>query len=180
MSIEPSAAGAHLSTASPPQPPSSAWLKLTGAIAISGGLLALAVASLATVSVLGRWLYSSPVEGDFEFVKMATAIAVFTYLPFTQARRANVVVDSFTGWLPQRGRDLLDALWDLVYAGMMGFCAWCLFYGTFDSVRSGETTMQLQIPLWPSIALSLVLCAFLALTAVATAWALLRRNGDRP
>jgi TRAP-type C4-dicarboxylate transport system permease small subunit len=167
------------SGAAPAATPS--WLlRATGAIAIGGGLLALAVAVLVTVSVLGRWLVSTPVEGDFEFVKMATAVAVFSYLPFTQARRGNVMVDSFTGWMPRRICDLLDAVWDLVYAGMMGFCAWCLVYGSGDAIRSGETTMQLQIKLWPSIAVSTALCGLLALTALATAIVLIRGGRRQP
>ena len=32
---------------------------------------------------------------------MATAIAVFAYLPYTQARRGNIMVDTFTSWLPR-------------------------------------------------------------------------------
>ena len=51
--------------------------RLTGICAALGGLLTLAVALLATVSVLLRWLISSPIDGDFEYVKMATAVAVF-------------------------------------------------------------------------------------------------------
>ena len=31
---------------------------------------------------------------------MATAIAVFSFLPYCQARRGNIVVDTFTTWLP--------------------------------------------------------------------------------
>jgi hypothetical protein len=78
--------------------------RLTARVAALGGALALAIAGLVVVSVLGRWLFSSPVEGDFEFVKMATAIAVFAYLPYTQARRGNIMVDTFTSRLSARHR----------------------------------------------------------------------------
>lgn len=143
--------------------------RLTGHVAMAGGGLALAVAGLVIVSVLGRWLFSMPVEGDFEFVKMATAIAVFACLPYTQARRGNIMVDSFTGWLPARVRNGLDAFWDLAYAGFMGLCTYGLFVGTRDALRSGETTMQLQLAVWPAIALCAVLCLMLTLTCVVTA-----------
>jgi TRAP-type C4-dicarboxylate transport system permease small subunit len=160
-----------------PAPP---WIeRFTGAIAIGGGLLALAVALLVVVSVLMRWMLSAPIDGDFEYVKMATAVAIFAYLPYTQARRGNIVVDTFTGWLPPRARDLVDAFWDLAYAGLMGYVAYCLVFGTLDAIRSGETTMQRQLPLWPSIALSTLLCIVLALTAIATARAIARRRSDR-
>ncbi len=150
-------------------PPHSGLLGITGAIAIFGGLIALAVALLATTSVVMRWLLNSPIDGDFEYVKMATAVAVFAYLPYTQARRGNIMVDTFTSWLPASVCRIMDAFWDLAYAALMGYVGYCLVYGTLDAIKSGETTMQRQLVLWPSIALSTLLCIVLALTAVATA-----------
>ncbi len=154
--------------------------RVTGAVAILGGLLALAVAVLATASVLMRWIFNAPIDGDFEFVKMATAIAVFAYLPFTQARRGNIMVDTFTGWLPVRAQRALDALWDVVYATVMGYIAYCLIFGTLDALKSGETTMQRQLLIWPSIAVSTALCALLAITAVVTAIKLLSMTNRGP
>ncbi len=148
--------------------------RLTAAVAVTGGLLALGVAVLVTTSVLGRWLLSKPIEGDFEFVKMATAIAVFSYLPYTQARRGNIMVDTFTGWLSVRARGLLDAFWDLCFAAAMGFCAIGLARGTMDAIASRETTMQLQLIVWPVIGLCGLLCLLCAATAVATAAQLFR------
>lgn len=150
----------------PPVPPLIE--RLTGPIAIFGGILALGVAGLVVVSVLGRWLFSMPVEGDFEFVKMATAIAVFAYLPYTQARRGNIMVDTFTGWMGQGARDRLDAFWDLAYGAFMAFCTWGLFNGARDALRTGETTMAVQIAVWPAIALCAVLCALLVITCIGT------------
>jgi TRAP-type C4-dicarboxylate transport system permease small subunit len=154
--------------------------RMTGMVAIFGGLLAVAVAVLATVSVLSRWLFNAPIDGDFEYVKMATAVAVFAYLPYAQARRANIMVDTFTGRLSEGRRNALDAFWDLAYALFMGYAAYCLVYGTLAAVRSGETTMQRQILLWPSIAVSTALCLLLAVTAVATALRLLKSTKATP
>jgi TRAP-type C4-dicarboxylate transport system permease small subunit len=159
----------------------SQWLeRLTGFVAIIGGLLALAVAILVTVSVLGRWLFNAPIDGDFEFVKMATAVGVFAYLPYTQARRGNIMVDTFTTGLSPTTRNRIDAFWDFLYGSVMAYFAYALVIGTLDAVRSGETTMQRQILLWPSIGLSMLLCALVATTAFIGGWQLLRANGRSP
>ena len=142
--------------------------RLASHVAIFGGVLALAVAALVVVSVLGRWLFSMPVEGDFEFVKMATAIAVFAYLPYTQARRGNIMVDTFTGWMSRGTQDRIDAFWDLAYAVFMAVCAYGLFSGARDALKTGETTMQLQLSVWPAIALCAILCALLVITCLIT------------
>jgi len=156
--------------AASPAMPERAWIEqMTGTIALLGGMLSLAVALLVCASVAGRWLFAQPIDGDFEFVKMATAIAVFAFLPYTQARRGNVKVDTFTDWLAPPRRRFLDAFWDIVYAIVMGFIGYCLLHGARETLASGETTMQRQIPIWPSIALSSALCLLLALTAAVTA-----------
>lgn len=152
-------------------------LRVTGAVAVAGGLLALAVALLVTVSVLGRWLFLKPIEGDFELVKMATAVGVFAYLPFTQIRRGNIFVDTFTGWLPARVNAVIDGVWDIVFAAVMAVCAAGLAEGTWEAIRSGETTMQLQLSVWPALAVSTVLCALLTVTALFTA--IRQLKGDR-
>ena len=158
--------------------------RLSGAVAIAGGLLSLCMATLVVVSVLGRWLSGmpwarsladqagitlGPINGDFEMVQMATALAIFAFLPYAQARRANIVVDTFTSFLPARGRSLIDAFWDLIYAGVVAVLAAALVSGTLDAYRSGQTTMLLQIILWPAIALSAALLIVLACVALATA-----------
>lgn len=148
--------------------------RVTGVVAVLGGLLTLGVAMLATASVGMRWLLNAPIDGDFEYVKMATAVAIFAYLPYTQARRGNIMVDTFTGWLPPRAQAVLDAVWDLVFAALMAYLAYCLFHGALGALRSGETTMQRQLVIWPSIALCVVLAALVAITAVDTALRLLR------
>jgi len=163
--------------------------RLASVIAILGGLLALATAGLVVVSVLGRWLKGvpwaeavagalglrlGPINGDFEMVQMATAIAIFAFLPYTQARRANIVVDTFTSRLPMRVRARIDAFWDLVYAAMMGLLTACLAVGTLEHYWSGQTTMLLQIIVWPAIALTTALLFFLTCVALVTAVRLIR------
>ena len=150
--------------------------RLSGAIAVLGGLLLLAMAGLVVVSVIGRRFFNSPVNGDFELVSMGAAIAVFTFLPYTQARRGNILVDTFTTWLPARTNQLIDAFWDLVYAATMGFLAVCLMDGAFEHYRSGQTTMLLQLAVWPAIAISAALMVLLTFVALATAVRQLRRQ----
>ncbi|MFM2421742.1 MAG: hypothetical protein RL291_272 [Pseudomonadota bacterium] len=181
-----------------PQGIERTWLdRLCSGVALAGGILCLIVATTTLISVAGRSAVSSfPAFGNTavgnvikdiilantEFVKMAIAVAIFSFLPFSQIRRGNIVVDTFTGWLPKRATDFLDAFWDIVYALVMGACAYALIFGTISSYNSNETTQQLNIKLWPSIALSTALCWLLALVCIATAARLVRRKvtGARP
>jgi TRAP-type C4-dicarboxylate transport system permease small subunit len=144
------------------------------ALAVLGGAIALAVAGVVVVSVVRRWLLSSPIPGDFELAQIGTAVAVFAFLPYCQIVRGNIVVDTFTAHLSARIRHRIDAVWDLLYAAAMALVAACLSRGTWDMLVSQEVSMVLRIPVWPGVAFGAFCCAFLAIVALSTAIALLR------
>lgn len=147
---------------------------LTRPLAIMGGLVVLSAAFTVVVSILLRWSGTGQVSGDFEIVQVATAVSVFAFLPYCQARRGNIMVDTFTNWLPAGFRRGLDALWDLVYAGMAGIIAVQLARGAYDSISSRTVSMVLALPVGWAIALSAGLAGVLALVAAATALQRLR------
>src|SRR5262245_8209524 len=93
--------------------------RIATGVASAGGPLSPCTAVLFGVSVVGRKFFDAPVPGDFELVQMATAVAIFSFLPYCQVRRGNIFVDTFTTRLPPRINAWIDAFWDLVYAGMM-------------------------------------------------------------
>ncbi|MEA2933916.1 MAG: hypothetical protein QOD74_562, partial [Variibacter sp.] len=114
------------------------------------------------------------ISGDIELVQIATALAVFSFLPLCQSHRGNIMVDTFTNKLPLRVQRSLDALWDVVYAVVMGVIAWRLAVGAFDTLRSNTVSMMLGLPIGWAIASCAAMAAFLAAIAVGTAVTLLR------
>ncbi|HEX2726477.1 MAG TPA: TRAP transporter small permease [Beijerinckiaceae bacterium] len=159
----------------PPQPaarPGYAGPRLAAAaeaLALAGGILMLVVACLVTLSVLMRWLAGDGIAGDFELVQIATGVGAFAFLPLCQARRGNVIVDTFTTRLPQRARDGLDAVWDLTYAVLMAVIGWRLVIGAQDAFASHTTSMVLGIPQGYAVAACAVMGVFVAIVAAATA-----------
>ncbi|MFL5212336.1 MAG: TRAP transporter small permease [Microvirga sp.] len=160
--------------AAPPLPEHSPVARVARALAIVGGLLSVASALLVTTSVTLRWLGFGSINGDFELVQIGVALSVFCFLPLTQARRGNIMVDTFTGWLPLRVQRAMDAFWDFVYAGFMALTAWCLMNGARDALASGLTSAMLGLNLWPVFAATVLLILLLVVTAVDTALQLLR------
>jgi TRAP-type C4-dicarboxylate transport system permease small subunit len=154
----------------PASGPLVAW---TAALAMVGSLLVIAVALIVVTSVVRRWLTDDVIFGTVEIVEIATALAVFSFLPLCQARRGNVVVDTFTARLKPRALDRIDAFWDLVYAGVAALIAWQLLQGARDTIVSQTTSMMLGLPVGYAIAACAVMAAVLAVVAVATALRLL-------
>ena len=160
--------------AAPPLPEHSVVARMARALATAGGLISVATALLVTTSVTLRWLGFGSINGDFELVQIGVALSVFCFLPLTQARRGNIMVDTFTGWLPLRVQRAMDAFWDFVYAGFMALTAWCLMNGARDALASGLTSAMLGLNLWPVFAATVLLILLLVATAVDTALQLLR------
>ena len=138
-------------------------------LALFGGALAVCLALLVSISITLRALGLGGVRGDFEFVQMGVALIVFAFMPWCQARRGNVMVDSFTTRLPPRFQAALDALWEVVFAAMMALIAWRLGTGALEAGRSSTTTMVLLLPIAPAIGACAILAGFTALIALAMA-----------
>lgn len=147
---------------------------VTRPLAIAGGLAMLGAASVVVVSVALRWLTSQSISGDFELVQMATAVAAFAFLPLCQGRRGNIIVDTFTVWLPKPLLQRLDAFWDVVYALAAAIIAWRLAIGAYDTLRTNMVTMVLALPQGWAVAACAAMAALLAAVAVAGAYRLVR------
>jgi TRAP-type C4-dicarboxylate transport system permease small subunit len=149
------------------------WMRLAerlgAALALAGAALALFIASLVTVSVGLRWATSSGLPGDFEMVQMAVAMAIFSFLPYTQLRRGNMLVDTFTLRLPPRAIVAIDAFWDLVYAAVAALLGWRLAVGAADALKSQTSTMVLGLPVGWAIMACAAMAGLLALSALVTA-----------
>ena len=146
------------------------------AVALIGGVLLIALATMVVVSVTLRsdLVGKAGVPGDFELVQMATAVAAFCFLPFCQLRRGNIFVDTFTMKLPLRVQHGIDAVWDVVYGLVMLLIAWRLAVGARAAFASGENTMVLQWPSYWPIGLCAALAALVAAAAFVSAARLLR------
>src|SRR3712207_6352134 len=96
-----------------PAPPRGPVARLAAGLAFAGGVALLATALLTTWSVLQRWVTRQPVPGDFELVSLGSGLAVLGFLAYGTLMRTNIVVDSFTGWLPRRVNRAVDGVWML-------------------------------------------------------------------
>lgn len=142
---------------------------IASGLAILGGGLMLAISAMVVVNVLMRWLGDDSIQGAIELVQIATALAVFSFLPLCQWHRGNIMVDTFTSWLPAAAQRGLDALWDLVYAAVAIIMAWRLFVGAADALRTNTVSMQLGLPTGWAIGACAAMAAFLGFIALVTA-----------
>ena len=151
-------------------PPTSGPIAiLARVLAFLGGASLLVGGGVTTVSVLLRWITDHPIRGDFEIVSISAGIGIAGFLAYGTLMRANIIVDSFTTWLPARITGLLDGFWMLVWAAVTLWLAERLVFGTWDIWRSGTRTIGLlAIPYWWAV--GIVCLCFLATALAALSW----------
>jgi TRAP-type C4-dicarboxylate transport system permease small subunit len=129
----------------------------------------LATALLTVVSVTSRWLTSQPVKGDFELVSLGSGLAVLSFLAWGSVTRANILVDSFTTWLPARLTGAIDAFWSLAWAATTLLIAERMGQGMFDTWRNGMRTIGLlALPYWWAIGIGAFCFALAGVAALLT------------
>lgn len=134
-----------------------------------GGFLMAALTVMSVISVLGRYLFSAPIPGDFELVTMGTAISVFLFLPYCHLQRGNVVVDLFLSWAPRRVQVFLDGASGLLLAAIAGVLSWRMAHGGLDMHRYSEVSYILALPIWPLFPIAVLALALLAASCLYTA-----------
>lgn len=130
-------------------------------LAIAGGVLLCAMATLNTVSVSGRAAFSAPVPGDFELIAIGTGLAVFAFLPYCQITRGNVIVDFFMSKAPDRAKAACDALGGLMYLVIGILITWRMIFGGIDMYHYSEKSMTIGFPRWTTFPISILMLSFL-------------------
>jgi TRAP-type C4-dicarboxylate transport system permease small subunit len=139
-------------------------------MAVLGGLVLFALTLLSVISIVGRVAFSAPIPGDFELVELGMAVAIFSFLPYCQIVRGNVIVDLFTSRASPRTRALLDGMGNLLYTAIAALLTWRVALGGLEIRSYHETTMVLQVPVWWGYVPAVIFLAFLTVVCAYTVW----------
>lgn len=159
-------------------------------LAYAGGAVLAAMAVMTVSSITGRALIGfglGPVPGDFELVEMASAIAVFSFLPWCHFNRGHVTVDILVDRFPTRVRLFLTVIGEITVAVVAWLVLWRHFVGFGERLPYGsrelrdalgfgmkpffpETTFILGLPMWYGYALSLVGATLFFVVALYAIW----------
>lgn len=118
------------------------------ALAALGALIIFGSAVVVTGSVISSTLGFGAFLGEFELVELACAACASLFLPLCQLTKGHVMVDVFTGWLPDGTNRAIDALWTAVFAAAWALLCWRLFNGLLEIHGYGDRTMLLRAPVW--------------------------------
>lgn len=143
--------------------------RLAFVFVLIGSAIMAAVIVMTVISILGRWLFLTPVYGDFELAAIGTAVLVFLFLPYAHLQKGNVVIDLFLSWAPPRVQIFFDGLSGFVLGAFGAVLAWRMFVGGMDLLRVGEVTTIVGMPIWYAFPFAVASGVLLALACLYTA-----------
>lgn len=140
-------------------------------MAISGGLLFLALIAMSLVSIIGRKLGFGSVNGDIELMQAGTAVAATAFLPYCTLLGEHIKVDFFTENMRDAIKLPIDGVTEVLFAMMSAILAWRTVLSTIDVYASHEVTPLVSLPLWIPTVLLVPGLALMAICAIYRAWA---------
>ena len=143
---------------------------LCQASAVIGGMLLIGIALMTLASVSGRVLFSHPIQGDVELVQLACAVALASFLPYTQWQGINIMVDFFTTRASRTTRNRLDALGAFLLGAVAALVCWRTAVGAVAAFENQETSMLMAVPIWIPYALMIPGLLLTALVGLFIAW----------
>ncbi|MFT5548933.1 MAG: C4-dicarboxylate transporter DctQ subunit [Candidatus Azotimanducaceae bacterium] len=158
-------------------------LKFETVLTLAGGIVIFLLVFLATANVLGRWIFSTPVSGYIDWVEQSMAFFAFLGIAFTQRQGGHIRMDMLVGKI--QGRPLWVT--ELISVILMLSVTLVLIYGSFlhflRAYQIGDSSMDINLPIWPSKLVVPVALSILALRLILQIWAYCRavkEGGDNP
>ncbi|TXT40659.1 MAG: dctQ [Comamonadaceae bacterium] len=134
--------------------------------ALSGGFVFVALVIMSIVSIVGRKLFSSPIEGDMELLMMGAAVGSAAFLPVCEMHDHHIKVDALTTWMSERARAALDVVAHALLMLAAGVITWRTVLYTIECHENMEVSALLLVPQWLPVSLMVPSFALLAAAAL--------------
>ena len=122
-------------------------------MAISGGMLFIALIAMSLVSIIGRKLGFGSVNGDIELMQAGTAVAATAFLPYCTLLGEHIKVDFFTENMCDSLKRPIDGVAEVLFAIVSGILVWRTILSAIATHESDEVTTLVSLPLWIPTAL---------------------------
>ena len=133
---------------------------------LAGGVVFVALVVMSIVSIVGRKLFSAPIEGDMELLMMGAAVGSAAFLPVCEMDDHHIKVDALTTWMSERARATLDVVAHLLLAAASAVITWRSALYTIECHENMEVSTLLLVPIWQPVALLVPSFVLLTLAAL--------------
>lgn len=163
--------------------------KVEAFFALGSGVMTLTLMVLAVISVSGRHLFNSPLPGYVDWISQAMPFIAFLGLSYTHRDGGHIRMDLVIGRFQGRWMWLIEMFSSIFVLGviiLLIWGSWSHFDRSFDwasPLFSRDSTIDINLPIWPTKLLVPIMFSVLALRTVLQIWAYARafaNNTERP
>ena len=150
------------------------FFRLESMLILMGGLVIFLLVFLATINVLGRWIFTQPISGYIDWVEQSMAFFAFLGIAYTQREGAHIRMDMLVANIHGR------ALWliELISTTLMLIVTVILIYGAYlhflRAFEIGDSSIDINLPTWPAKLVVPVALTILALRLLLQIWGYIR------
>jgi len=159
------------------------FFRVESVLNLASGIAIFLLVLLATINILGRWLFSSPISGYVDWVEQGMAFIAFLGIAYTQRVGGHIRMDIVVGQL--RGRFLWVT--ELISTSLMLIITVILICGSYlhfwRAYSIGDSSLDINLPTWPAKLVVPVALTILAFRLILQIWGYCRaiRDGaERP
>lgn len=163
--------------------------KVEAFFALGSGVMTLTLMVLAVISVSGRHLFNAPLPGYVDWISQAMPFIAFLGLSYTHRDGGHIRMDLVIGRFQGRWMWLVEMFSSIFVLGviiLLIWGSWSHFDRSFDwasPLFSRDSTIDINLPIWPTKLLVPIMFSVLALRTVLQIWAYARafaNNTERP
>lgn len=154
------------------------FFKFESALNLAAALVILAVMFIGVFQVFGRKLINLPVPGYVDVIEFVMTVFAFLSIAYTQRLgghvRMEIIIKRFRG----RALWLVELFGTLTVIGIVAILAWFGYEHFLRAWNIGDSTIDIEIPLWPSKLLVPVAFAILLVRLFIQLLGFLRLSAD--
>lgn len=119
--------------------------KFQGVMKFIGAFCLVGMTFLTCADVIGRF-FRHPIFGAVEIVGFMATLAVAMALPYTHSERSHIGVEILVRVLPRRAQIIIDLCTAILSFFLFLLITWRMFVYGNTMKRSGEVSMNLELP----------------------------------
>ncbi|MEJ2589426.1 MAG: TRAP transporter small permease [Deltaproteobacteria bacterium] len=125
--------------------------RISTALAYVGAFSLFGMMCLTTADVGGRYLFNAPILGAFELTEFLILILIFSFLAYTQSKKAHVSVNLLVMLFPKKLRKIIALFNYTLCLILMGLITYMGFLRALELVEFKEASPNLGVPHYPFV-----------------------------
>jgi len=124
----------------------------------------------AVFQVIARYAFNAPIQGYIDYVEQASAILAFAAVGYAEHVGAHIRMEFMPQKLSGKAKRIIEVLGLLIGLALITALIYATWFNFLRAWQLGDTSMDIELPIWPSKLLVPIAFAFLWLRMLISLW----------